>query len=391
MRNATCKYDIRPCYSQSMNSALHDERTSNKYLDFFGMFASLPLGYNHSALKAQAFWNDIGKIVGIKTSNSAFHHAFYDDFVEYFMQEMAPPGFMSVHFTCTGGLAVESAIKTALFEKRCAPPGVSSVVSFENGFHGINSYGSFVTSRDGEPGKRLAGFYDPGWAKVKTLTELEHYLTKGTKAVIVEPIQCTFGDIHLGDRMLGNIRDLCTHYGACLIFDEVQTGFFATGKRWYSEWIDVIPDIIIFGKKSQVSGILVSRGWASIFDKKEVGRLCVTFDGDLVDIVRAYHILAAIKKHKLDMNILKRGEQFLNGCRKLSFAKNPRGMGGIFAFDLSDRKKRDIFTYECYEKGLLFNATAERSVRFRPNLAVSIDEVDEAIQIMKEAGNAYGL
>ena len=66
-------------------------------------------------------------------------------------------------------------------------------------------------------------------------------------------------------------------------------------------------------------------------------------------------------------------------------------MGGILAFDLSDRKKRDIFTYECYEKGLLFNATAERSVRFRPNLAVSIDEVDEAIQIMKEAGDAYGL
>ena len=391
MRNANCKYDIKPCYTQSTNSVLHDERTGYKYLDFFGMFSSLPLGYNHSALKTQAFWDDMGRVVGIKTSNSAFHHPFYDDFVDYFMSEMAPPGFTSVHFTCTGGLAVETAIKSALFERRYSPPGISDVVSFHQGFHGINSYGSFVTSREGEPGRRLAGFPDTGWAKVKSVSELEHFLSKGTKVVIVEPIQCTFGDIHLGDRMLGEIRDMCTHHGACLIFDEVQTGFFATGKRWYCEWLDVIPDIIVFGKKSQVSGVLVSRGWSSIFEASESGRMCVTFDGDLVDMVRGYHVLKAIKKYSLDMNVLKRGEQFLNGCRSLTFAKNVRGMGGILAFDLSNRKNRDIFTYECFEKGLLFNATAEQSIRFRPNLAVSIDEVDEAMNIMREAGNAYGL
>jgi len=355
------------------------------------MFASLPLGYNHSSLKTQAFWDDIGRIVGIKTSNSAFHHAFYDDFVDYFMQEMAPPGFSSVHFTCTGGLAVESAIKAALFEKRSSPPGVSNVVSFVNGFHGINSYGSFVTSRDGAPGKRLTGFPDQGWKKVSTLGALEFLLQKGTKAVIVEPIQCTFGDIHLGDNMLGKVRDLCTQYGACLIFDEVQTGFFATGHRWHCEWLDVMPDIIVFGKKAQVSGILVNQGWSSIFSSSEVGRLCVTFDGDLVDMVRSYHVLKAIKKYKLDMNIYARGEQFLKACKSLSFAKNVRGHGGILAFDLSNTKNRDIFTYECYEKGLLFNATAEKSIRFRPNLAVSIDEVDEAIDIMRKAGDAYGL
>ena len=391
MKNATCKYNIRPCYTRSINSALYDERTDNRYLDFFGMFASLPLGYNHSSLKTQAFWDDIGRIVGIKTSNSAFHHAFYDDFVDYFMQEMAPPGFSSVHFTCTGGLAVESAIKAALFEKRSSPPGVSNVVSFVNGFHGINSYGSFVTSRDGAPGKRLTGFPDQGWKKVSTLGALEFLLQKGTKAVIVEPIQCTFGDIHLGDNMLGKVRDLCTQYGACLIFDEVQTGFFATGHRWHCEWLDVMPDIIVFGKKAQVSGILVNQGWSSIFSSSEVGRLCVTFDGDLVDMVRSYHVLKAIKKYKLDMNIYARGEQFLKACKSLSFAKNVRGHGGILAFDLSNTKNRDIFTYECYEKGLLFNATAEKSIRFRPNLAVSIDEVDEAIDIMRKAGDAYGL
>ena len=391
MRNANCKYDIRPCYTQSLNSALHDEKTGNKYLDFFGMFSSLPLGYNHSSLKTQAFWDDIGKVVGVKTSFSAFHHAFYDDFVEYFMSEMAPPGFTSVHFTCTGGLAVEAAIKTALFEKRSAPPGISSVVSFTNGFHGINSYGSFVTAREGEPGKRLSGMPDQGWAKVSTTSELEHFLQKGTKAVIVEPIQCTFGDIHLGDQLLGEIRDLCTQYGACLIFDEVQTGFFATGHRWYGEFLDVMPDIIVFGKKAQVSGILVNQGWASIFESRNVGRLCVTFDGDLVDMVRSYHILKAIKKYNLDMNAHTRGDQFMKACQTLPFAKNIRGAGGILAFDLSNRKKRDIFTYECFEKGLLFNATAERTIRFRPNLAVSIDEIDEAIDIMRKAGDAYGL
>lgn len=391
MRNATCKYNIRPCYTRSINSALYDERTDNRYLDFFGMFASLPLGFNHSSLKTQSFWDDIGQTVGIKTSSSAFHHAFYDDFVDYFMQEMAPPGFTSVHFACTGGLAVEAAIKSALFEKRSVPPGISDVVSFTNGFHGINSYGSFVTSRDGVPGRRLLGMPDQGWQKVATLQSLEYLLQKGTKAVIVEPIQCTFGDIHLGDNMLAGIRSLCTQYGACLIFDEVQTGFFSTGSRWHCEWLGVMPDIIVFGKKAQVSGILVNQAWSSIFNAQEVGRLCVTFDGDLVDMVRSYHVLKAIKKYKLDMNIFTRGEQFLEACKSLPFAKNIRGIGGILAFDLSNTQNRDIFTYECYEKGLLFNATAERSIRFRPNLAVSIDEVDEAIDIMRKAGNAYGL
>ena len=73
---------------------------------------------------------------------------------------------------------------------------------------------------------------------------------------------------HLDYEFMRGIRELCTELGVPLIFDEIQTGFCATGKTWFFEHIDIVPDIVIFGKKAQVCGIMVTEEFSSIFKSK---------------------------------------------------------------------------------------------------------------------------
>src|SRR4030095_4341599 len=75
-------------------------------------------------------------------------------------------------------------------------------------------------------------------------------------AIILEPIQGEGGDNHFRGEWLRTLRRLCDEYDVLLIFDEVQTGFGTTGKRWCAEHFGVQPDLIAFGKKSQTCGVM---------------------------------------------------------------------------------------------------------------------------------------
>ena len=75
--------------------------------------------------------------------------------------------------------------------------------------------------------------------------------------MIVEPVQCSAGDIHFDKQFFKEIRQACDEYDVPLVFDEIQVGFGGTGKLWYYEHLDIEPDVVIFGKKTQLSGIMV--------------------------------------------------------------------------------------------------------------------------------------
>ena len=76
---------------------------------------------------------------------------------------------------------------------------------------------------------------------------------------------------------------------------EIQTGFYSTGKKWYYNHIGVIPDILVFGKKAQLSGIMVNQKHSSIF--KNASILEATWDSNLIDMFRASFILKILKNH----------------------------------------------------------------------------------------------
>jgi len=367
---------MRIDFAKSHGSYLFDKNTNREYLDFFGMYSSLPLGYNHEVFDDE-FHSEMRDISTVKVANCEFHTDVYDTFCNKFNQFAGLGKYENYHFTCTGSLAVECACKLAMDYT-----GNDKIVSLANSFHGIHSYGNFATSKFYPVKDRLQGFPDLRWPKVRDVFELDFQISKGDVAgILVEPIQATFGDNHFTKGYLKSIAKMAKENDIPLIFDEIQTGFGTTGKPWYFEHLDIEPDIVVFGKKSQVSGIMST----SKIPFKNGSRLCVTFDGDIVDMLRSTYIMKAYEKYDLLDNASKQGKRLINELTSIDSLESVRGRGLMIAFDMKDNKTRNDFVDKLKNNGMICNPTGERSVRLRPNLAVSDSDIEKCTSIIRSS------
>jgi acetylornithine/succinyldiaminopimelate/putrescine aminotransferase len=142
---------------------------------------------------------------------------------------------------CSGGDAIEAAIKTArVFTKK---PGV---LAFTGGYHGLNLGALSVTHRADfrEP---FVGQFAP-FAVHRTYGEPLDALPEGVGAVLVEPIQGRGGIVVPPRGWLSHLRKLCNVHGALLIFDEIFTGWGRTGDWFAGQFESVVPDILCVGK-----------------------------------------------------------------------------------------------------------------------------------------------
>jgi L-lysine 6-transaminase len=379
----TSVFNIKIDFDKSQDSYIFDKNTNKKYLDFMGMYSSLPLGYNHKIFSTNSFKKEINRISKLKLVNCEI---LSDEFNEFYNSFKLFTKGDNYHFTCTGALANEAAIKAAMWYKGPNPKGY--VLSIENSFHGINSVGNLITTRFNGVDLRLGKI--PGkdfWPKVKNINEAIKYIStnkdKLLQGIIIEPIQATYGDNYFNKESLKKLRETCTQYDIPLIFDEVQTGFCSTGKVWYSEHLGIEPDIITFGKKSQVSGIMVKSSHSKVFEIPK--RLSVTFDGDLIDMVRCKYIIKAINKDNLLKNASQIGKILFDNLKKIKNIKNVRSIGLLLAFDFDNTFKRDRFVKKLYNKGMICNPTGDRSIRLRPNLSVKKQEVEKALNIIRSS------
>ena len=378
-------FNIKIDFEKSFGSYVYDKNTKRSYLDFFGMYASLPLGYNHPFLSSEEFNAEVLRCANIKVTNCEFISSETEEFDKEFSSYCSNGHFSNFHYCSTGALAVEAAIKTCLHYKDYHTP---NILSFRNSFHGVNSYGGFITDRFYSSKQRLSGFPEIFTTKCDyDVNEVERRMSDKDDpitCVIVEPIQCTAGDIHHSEEFFIKLRNLCDIYDVPLIFDEIQIGFGTTGKLWFYEHLPVIPDIVIFGKKAQVSGLMTVNKLSGIYEKENVNRLEVTWNSDTLDMIRSKYILRAYKRYDILKNVRDRGEQIrelLSGEEKI---KGFRNKGLILGFDLKDTQTRDRFMFLLKEKGVICNSTGQNSVRLRPNLCLSEKDAYQGCRLIKE-------
>ena len=157
-----------------------------------------------------------------------------------------------------------------------------------------------------------------------------------------------------------------------------------TGTNWYYEQLGVEPDVVVFGKKSQLSGIMANDKVSAIFTQKEK-KLEATWDATLIDMVRCRYILQAYKDLNILSNVKARGDQLVKGLSN-PYIKNLRSAGLLVGFDLDSGPQRDRFQQYCYDNGLLVNTGGKNSIRLRPHLAVSYNEVKEALEVLNNYG-----
>jgi 4-aminobutyrate aminotransferase-like enzyme len=137
----------------------------------------------------------------------------------------------------------------------------------------------------------------------------------------------------------------------------------------------------VFGKKTQVSGICVSEKYSEIlYDVNQ--KLNVTFDGDVMDMLRGTYVLKAIRDYNLLENVINFSSRMKSALS--SSLSGYRSIGSLIAFDFDTTEKRNAFFERCYQGNLLVNKTGEKSIRLRPNLALSLDVANCAISDIRK-------
>lgn len=405
---------------RSSGSWLVDARTGESYLDFYTFFASAPLGANHPAVAGdEEFLHHLARIAANKPANPDVYSVAYAEFVETFARVLGDPALPHLFFVEGGGLAVENALKTAFDWKsrRNEAAGRSrdlgtKVMHLTRAFHGRTGYTMSLTNTDPTKTDRFPTF---DWPRIDVpaitfpledhLAEVEaaerHALAQARAAFeahphdiacfIAEPIQGEGGDNHLRPEFLRAMQDLCHEYDALFVLDEVQTGL-GTGTPWAYQQLGLEPDVVAFAKKVQVGGIMAGRRVDEEPDNvfRVSSRINSTWGGGLVDMVRSTRLLQVIEAEGLFERSAARGETLLAGLRTLAerhrdTVSNVRGRGLMCAFDLPSGEARDELVVRLRDERVIVLPCGQRSLRFRPALVVTEDELGMAVAALDRA------
>ena len=274
-----------------------------------------------------------------------------------------------------GALAVENTLKAAFDWKRRMNLAAgrsaagSQILHFRDAFHGRSGYTLSLTNTDPVkiehfpkfPWPRVSNpalrfpidervLEDVRRAEEQSLAEIRRAIAENPHdiaAIIIEPIQAEGGDHHFRPEFLRALRQIADESELLLIFDEVQTGFGTTGRWWCFEHFGVEPDLIAFGKKTQVCGVAATRRLDLVDSVFQVpSRINSTWGGNLVDMVRCRRIIEVVREDELLDNVTRVGRRLLHGIERLAerlpgLVSNPRGRGFFLAFDLPDSATRD--------------------------------------------------
>jgi len=205
-----------------------------------------------------------------------------------------------------------------------------------------------------------------------------------TAAVLVEPIQGEGGVRGTTARFMRKLRLLTRIYDVPLVFDEVQTGWGATGRMWAHEHFDLPcpPDVVTWAKKAQNGVLFVSEELATFFQEEK--KFNTTWEGDSTGMVR---LLAKIDTLDLEQ-VCATGKRAKDGLEALAKAHreiigNVRGLGVMLAFDVIRPDWSDPLRDRAFRRGLLLLGAGARSIRFYPRYDTEASAIDEALEILR--------
>ncbi|MGV9534748.1 L-lysine 6-transaminase [Streptosporangium sandarakinum] len=399
---------------RSRGSRLVDARTGRSYLDFYTFFASAPLGVNPFD-DDPAFLDRLGRIAANKPANPDLYTVHLADFTETFVRVLGDPELPHLFFVEGGALAVENALKCAFDwksrrnEAQGRSPGLGArVLHLTRAFHGRSGYTLSLTNTDPVKTDRFPQFDwpridvpavhlgDVEAAEERALAQARAAFERHPHDIacfIAEPIQGEGGDNHMRAEFLQAMERLCHEHDALFIVDEVQTGAGTTGTPWAHQQLGLRPDIVAFAKKVQVGGIMAGRRVDLVPDNvfRVSGRINSTWGGGLVDMVRSRRILEIIERDGLIARAGELGAELLATLQKIQagfpeLVGSARGRGLMCAFDLPDPAARDrLVTLLRQDEGVLVLPCGERSVRLRPALSITREELEEGTEAISRA------
>ena len=350
-----------------------------KYLDFVQGIAVNALGHNHEYL--------------VKTMKSQadkpWHvsNLFLIQEQEKFAKRLCElTKFDSVGFQNSGAEATELAIKAAVkYFYSIGEPEKNRILCINLSFHGR----TIATISAGNNPKHIEGFpnlknfdhfefgnYEQLWKKI----------TKQTCAILIEPILGESGVKIISEKHLKDLRELCNKNNILLICDEIQCGYYRSGKFFAYQYANIQPDIVPFAKA--VAGGYPSGG--CLFVKKvaecmKVGSHGSTFAGSPMAMGLANAVLDIMLKPGFDTHILEVSKYFFDQLNQLKnkfpkIVKDIRGKGLMIGIQFFEEPNK--FLLEFYKNKLITVKASDNVIRILPPLNIKKEEIDEGINII---------
>jgi L-lysine 6-transaminase len=404
---------------KSRGSYLYDADSDRTLIDLYGFFGSMAVGFNHPYLNQPEVEADLLAAAKVKVANSDVYSEAYAEFVETFGRVCGVPPLDRYLFIEGGALAVENCLKAAMDWKVrkniAAGHGErgTQILHFRHAFHGRSGYTMSLTNTDPRKTDLFAKF---DWPRVSSPhinfslveadrerdvvereraaeAEIRKFIAERELdicAIIIEPIQGEGGDNHFRGEWLKKLRTICDQHNVLLIFDEVQCGMGVTGKVWCFQNFDVVPDLVAFGKKAQVCGVMAGPRLDEVKDNafRLPSRLNSTWGGNYTDMVRSTHLMRIIEQDNLVANAGRVGKHFLQQLQQLQtefpMITGARGRGLFLSFDLPDPQTREEIWKGLFDLGVLTLRSGEQAIRFRPAMDISTEVVDQAVELMRK-------
>src|SRR5215471_1591489 len=390
----------------SCGSWIVDAETGERYLDLYSFFASSPLGINPPGVTGDPeFMALLAEAAANKPTNPDIYTSHYADFVDTFARVMGDPALPHMFFVEGGALAVENALKCAFDwksrrnETAGRPPELGTMVMhLTNAFHGRSGYTLSLTNTDPVKTDRFPKF---GWPRIDVpavIFPLDAHLEEVIAAERRALQQAEGGDNHMRPEFLQAMQRLCRDNDALFVLDEVQTGVGLTGTPWAYQQLGLEPDVVAFGKKVQLGGIMAGRRVDEVPDNVFTvsSRINSTWGGGLADMVRSRRLLEIIERDGVFGQVAATGAWFLPELQEVGshfpgLVSNVRGRGLMCAFDLPGGAERDsLLSIMREQEKILLLPCGPRSIRFRPALTISTEELSTGLKGLDRALSRLG-
>jgi len=357
-----------------------------RYIDMLSSYSALNLGHRHPAV-INAAMEQMGRV-------TLTSRAFYNDKLGPFLKKLTGLAAMEMALPMnTGAEAVETGIKLArrwAYRKKKIPAERAEIIVCARNFHGrTTTIVGFSTDEETRSG---FGPFTPGFKIIpyNDVNALEAAITPNTAAFLVEPIQGEAGVIVPSNGYLRKVREICTAHNVLLMLDEIQTGFCRTGRMFCFQHEAIQPDILLLGKAlggglMPVSAVVSSREIMSVFTPGSHGS---TFGGNPLACAIATATLDVLLDEKLAQRSAELGAYFMKRLRELNNPniKDIRGKGLLMAIELKEETgSARRYVEALMRNGLLAKETHETVIRFAPPLTISKEEIDRAVEIIRES------
>ena len=371
-------YRPLPVVIASAEGAWVTDVDGRRYLDMLAAYSAINFGHRHPRLIAVAQ----RQLERVTLVSRAFQH---DQFGPFCAELAAMAGMEMVLPMNTGAEAVETAIKTARkwgYEVKGVPAGEAVIVAFDGNFHGRTT--TIISFSTDQEARDSYGPYTPGFRIVPygDAQALAAAMDDRVVGVLVEPIQGEAGVIVPPAGFLTRVRELCTHWGALMIADEIQSGLGRTGTTFACEHEDVVPDMYVLGKALgggivPVSAVVSSAAVLGVFKPGQHGS---TFGGNPLGCAIAREVIAMLSTGEFQERSAKLGTHMHDRLAALpaSAVRDVRGRGLWAGVEFTALSGRDV-SERLMAAGVLAKDTHGATIRLAPPLMISQDDLDWAI------------